>query len=246
MRPGRSEAAPAATFAKTRTTRFPLRASCDLREDRSVEGGRHFGAYRLHCCQHGHFRQVDAHGPRETDRVLANVPLLAGIGCDVERDVAEDEAAPVGWHRHHRQWLISRPACSFASFCMTACNSTSVCRLPFISAATSPLPAAIAAFERIPGPVGRHDPILRDVQAGMVGGLPDRGFGAVKNGQDQPGLGGLYGAGQGIGAARMHDAGQHRLERSAALDQPFEPMSAILRCCRVVGARTSSIAVATI
>ena len=58
----------------------------------------------------------------------------------------------------------------------------------------------------------------------LVGDLPDLGLGAVKHGHDQPGLGGLDRAGQRIGAARVHDAGQHRLERPAALDQPFEPM----------------------
>ena len=58
----------------------------------------------------------------------------------------------------------------------------------------------------------------------MIGDLPDLALGAVKNGQDQPGLPSLHRPGQRIGAARMHDAGQHRFEISTALDQPIEPM----------------------
>ncbi len=71
---------------------------------------------------------------------------------------------------------------------------------------------------------GAHDPVLGDVQTRMVRNPPDLVLGAVKNGKDQPGLGGLHRARQRIGAAWMHDAGQHRLEIPAALDQPFEPM----------------------
>ena len=58
----------------------------------------------------------------------------------------------------------------------------------------------------------------------MIRDSSDLGFGAVKNGQDQPGLGGFHRTGQRVGAARMHHAGQHRLQRPAALDQSFEPM----------------------
>ena len=58
----------------------------------------------------------------------------------------------------------------------------------------------------------------------LVRDPPDLGFGAVENGQDQSGLGGFDRTGQRIGAARMHNPGQHRFEVSTALDQTFKPM----------------------
>ena len=107
---------------------------------------------------------------------------------------------------------------------MIACKSTSVCRLPFISAATSParrpLPPSAPSLQGHPWP---HAAFC-DFQVRTIGDLPDLALGAIKNGQDQPGLPSLHRPGQRIGAARMHDAGQHRFEISTALDQPIEPM----------------------
>jgi hypothetical protein len=77
---------------------------------------------------------------------------------------------------------------------------------------------------RLLGAVGGHDPAFAMIQVRMIRDPPDLGLGAVKHRQDQPGLGGLHRTGQRIGAARMHDAGQHRFEIPTALDQPFEPM----------------------
>ncbi|MGO9331570.1 MAG: hypothetical protein ACLQJ0_26150 [Steroidobacteraceae bacterium] len=47
-----------------------------------------------------------------------------------------------------------------------------------------------------------------------------------------------------IGAAWVHHAGQHRLETQTAFDKPSSRCSATWCRCRVVGARTSRIAVA--
>ena len=100
-----------------------------------------------------------------------------------------------------------------------------MCRLPFISAATSPLPAARGGLQRrVLGTVRGHDPALGDVEVRLIRDLADLGLGAEQHGQDQPGLGGLHRASQRIGAARVHHAGQHRLETSTAFDEPFEPM----------------------
>ena len=79
-----------------------LAAIRHLREDGPIERGGHFRAHHLHRRQHGNFRQVDAERAGEADRVLADVALLIGIGRDIQRDVAEDEAARIGRHRHHR------------------------------------------------------------------------------------------------------------------------------------------------
>jgi hypothetical protein len=39
---------------------------------------------------------------READRVLANVALLVGVWRDIQSDIADDEAAGVGWRGNHR------------------------------------------------------------------------------------------------------------------------------------------------
>ena len=84
-----------------------------LGQDRPVERGRHFGPHCFHRRQHGHFRQLDAERAREADRVLADVALLIGVRCDVQRDVAEDEAARIGRHRHHRAVADQPPGAEF-------------------------------------------------------------------------------------------------------------------------------------
>ena len=123
------------------------------------------------------------------------------------------------------QWLKRRPVRRFASFCMTACSSTSVCRLPFISACTSPAPAAIAAFSAESS--GPSVATMRQLERSSFAAAAICRISLLRPEQhrhDQPGLGRLHRTGERLGAARVHHAGEHRLEPAAALQQPLQPM----------------------
>ena len=124
------------------------------------------------------------------------------------------------------QWLNSRPVRSLASFCMIACNSTSVCRLPFISACYIAGAGGHRRLQRrVLGAVCRHDHACRKCRVSrLVGNLVQFFIRPEQYRHDQPGRRGLYRTGERLGAARVHHAGEHRLEIAAALQQAVQPM----------------------
>ena len=196
-----------------------------LGQNCAVERGRHFGLHHLDRGQHGYFRQVDAECARETDRVLADVALLVGVGRDIQRDVADDEAARIGRHRHHHAVADQSPGAQFRFLLHDRVQKHVGVQAALHQRRNLTVAGGDSGLQRrVLGTVRGHDPALGDVEVRLIRDLPDLGLGAEQHGQDQPGLGGLHRAGQRIGAAWVHHAGQHRLETSTAFDKPFEPM----------------------
>ncbi len=171
------------------------------------------------------FRHLDAERPGEGVGVLADVPLLVRIGRDVQRDIADDETARISRRRDHRAMADQPPRKKFRIFLHDRVQENVGVEAALHQRRNLAGAGGGRGLERrIFGPVCRHDPVIGDIQARLIRNATDLSLRPEHNGQDQSSLGALDGAGQRVGAARMNDAGRHRLEAAATFEQPFESM----------------------
>ena len=144
------------------------------------------------------------------------------------------------------QWLSERATPSLAASHGMACRNWLLCRLPFIRAARSPAPAAIAAIMTVSS--GPSAGTIRRPERSSCASLAMRfnlPFGPQSTGTISPAAPAATAPRQRIGAARIDNAGQHGVDRLAAVKQTASRCLAISQVWRVTGAGTSRLAAAS-
>ena len=186
--------------------------------------------HHFHRGQHARPSAFDAERARETDRVLADVALLVGVGRDVEGGVGDDDAARISRNRHHG--AVAQQA-SGAQVCFFLHDRVQQ---------HVGVQAALHQRRDFAG-TGGHRGFQRRVLGTSVATMryPEMSSFAAsailrvlrlrpeQYRHDQPGFGRLHRTGERLGAARVHHAGKHRLEPAAALQQALPADAPALR-----------------